>query len=423
MSAGMPESYVSSKDETFLLLPPAWVVCKGFSVSVLSDAGGDMVAETTEASVSFALDGLRIRGSNVQPFDINKRNDTVERRKLLYTDCPDDKWAGIMRPDVWVDEATHPDYGTCVSELVLDDTLINAQNGKYLIKDGIDNALGYSPSVGHYARLKHNLCQTVYSEKEKKYVATKGESLTVTVNDEFDRAHEISDSICDDETCRSSAFVVTVDMVPTAGDCAVYAAPPHPRLFVSDHGFLWGPVVHDKDKTLNLSQHANNIQAGDPYNEELTMSTYVGVLPQENTYGTERASPNLKTTVTYTVPTAFYPITYERSTTYKTKNVSVTSNGARARGALIVQRDTTAYATSGNDPVENRPAYVKRAIMPVFVNDMYDLHVAESNALRASDPSGAYVDYSYSYATSRSWRGFARSAATSAMVAVQGTLV
>ncbi|KAK3249114.1 hypothetical protein CYMTET_41439 [Cymbomonas tetramitiformis] len=421
MSARMPESYVPSNEETFLLLPPVWVVCKGFSVSVLSDTGDDSTSKSTEASVSFALDGLRRKETDVS-FDYDNRTNEDERRKLIYTDCPGgaNAWAGIINPQTWVGgSAQIYDYGTCVSELVLDDTKIEVKNNNYKIMDGIDNDLGYTTNVS-YARLKHNLCQTVYSEVEKKYIATNGESLAITVNDEFDRAHEMSDSICGDGACRSSAFVAVVDMVPTAGDCAVYTAPPHPRLFVSDHGFLWGPVIHNKDHTSSLSEYTDSVPSSDPYYDESTHTTYVQYKPENNTYGTDEAVSKVNTTVTYTVPTAFYPITYNRSTASGITNLSMTSNGARARGTLIVQSDTMVHAHSSAVIMENRSAYLKRAIMPIFVHDMYDLHYIEANALRPDSASDAYANFTYSYATARSWRGFSRSAAASALVAVQG---
>ncbi|KAK3253025.1 hypothetical protein CYMTET_37713 [Cymbomonas tetramitiformis] len=422
LNANMPESYVDvdpDNSEDVKLIPPAWVVCKGFTVSVLTDPSSDATPSSTEVSVGFALDALRAKHADeTDPQNIyapDASDQDAERRKLVYTKCPTERWAGVVDAS-WVhgyDVATP--LGTCDSVLILADTPVpttkSTTKDSYTVSDGMDNKLGATNT-------KHNLCQTVRASVEKAYHAARGQSLTMTVNDEFDRTHEISNRLCADGACPASAFTAKANDVPTIGSCATHMAPPHPRLFVSDHGFLWGPTVSSADNLTRMSSHGpeqDSVDVDDPYYVEYVDTAYSATLPKGATYGTTDAEPRLNTTVSRSIPNAFFPGTYKFSTVGRALNVSATSNGARGRGVLYASPDS---ATSTS--YEKRHARLQRAVLPVFMYDMYDVHVAEGNARRPYKGDGGYNTYQYSYATARSWRGFSRSALSSAYVAVDG---
>eukprot|EP00854_Cymbomonas_tetramitiformis_P001641 gene1641-2286_t len=396
---------------------PVWIVCKAVAVSFTVDGvdsnATDVAAQprTRTVSLGFALDGLLRQvqsGDAVHAVSVSSAESDSDARRLLHnTDCDGESWRGMLRPSELIGEsvcnaddvacdALH--MGTCATTLALEDVRVDAHDANGNLQydeDGVPLYAVGDAEIEMGSLLVDrglNLCQSFSFEATETFFAS--DFFKTFKTPERADSNRLNDNYapCDSDWCTDAPVTERWFDVPTLGLCATLAAPVDPRLFASDHGFLWGPAISARKGTVSghqgvhsdifaLSNHSSSVQDLPTSGEEdvkLSKRAHDSYTP----YGVENS-----TLLMNTLKTLFegYP---PNAYTTEDRQLLMKSDGFRARGVIRYEPYDSEKTTS--------VWYAARSVLPVFAYDMYDVHFYESNTYNMFyDETAHHSEYVY----------------------------
>ncbi|KAK3243771.1 hypothetical protein CYMTET_46606 [Cymbomonas tetramitiformis] len=393
------------------LLPAVWMLCKGVTVSTLirgdddDDDDDDFEDSTTtgsrvtELALGFALDAAWHRPASAGTPTRTVTAATVDRERISggeLTRATCDEWSGLRYDREWSSSASTSAIGSCATVVTLSevrtpavvDTDIAASSSSTESSD--DEGARVYPATDHaWDRGAVNLCATLPWRVSRAFYAHDGGVMNL----ESENAANPESPVRDRKTLR--AVSLRERDAPVGGTCLTLLAPPNPRTFASDHGFLWGPSVSvissdvaddhaetggDNDVTstrLSLVKNSSTkadafvLRPGsDPFGADASIGTYDGMIDAP-WIGSERSGTSdarVLWPLVHSLPSLFFPENYTRS------------NGDR----VMLARGFRPYATTlspSSSSTENSSggyrSFCKREILPVIVYEMYDVDDAE----------------------------------------------
>ncbi|KAK3242560.1 hypothetical protein CYMTET_47719 [Cymbomonas tetramitiformis] len=423
-SIPMPEDVVrcdtSACTEDLHDTAPMWTVCKGVSASTrsrgfdnddtFSTDEGHLL--TDEVAIGFALDGLMYRNAYGEP---QERTDIAQlhylrdsshtnlyhimRRTLAFTNCTGERWRGISMftdntewssmncSDIGGTNCTGLNLlvGTCESVLSIEDVEIAAASASAddVVYDTQDEQPLYDVADAEMdvTTLSINLCSSYSHQSTRALYSSDNFTKSVYRMNESISEGDSGHIECEFEWCSRSRVMERWKNVPFIGTCAILVAPVDGKLFASDHSFFWGPstslkkgsvtnhdTVYTDETPLSLHTDDSSNLLNENQDEHATEHVELSKNdPVANvSYGTLDGE-----TLSNTLGLLFegyFPKAFTDGALWP-----MMSDGFRARGFIQ-------YATPMQEASPASFWYMKRATLPVFVYDMYDVHYHEVNS-------------------------------------------